>query len=281
MASTATFPKARSAQGIDGALWEGNIRGRLKDQSGVFGSWFGPINGTTFTFNPGAGETIQRVSKMIGSSGQVLNAIVQAGQPSVAFGFDDMGLEQFKLATRGESSALSEAGGSVSAQDLVLPAGAKGSNGGWIELAHRNIDSAQAFTITGDGGTPTHTFSADADDDYGPIDYLEGLVFLPPASAINGGDTIELTYTHLAVTADLVKGNKVDQTILELIFQGKNKANQQWIRFHAFQANVSPTTDIDLLGSALAVGAYSGSLETPADKEEPYQVQWDIQYAAP
>lgn len=279
MALTDTFAKARSAQEIDGALWVGNLVLRQKDKNGVFGPWTGPINGTTYTFNAGAGETIQRTSKMIGSDGQILNAVNNTGQPNITFGFDDMGLEQFKMAMRGESSALSEVGGSVSAQDLVVPANAKGTKGGWIELAHRNIDSAQSFVITGNGGTPTHTFSADADDDYGPIDYLEGGVFIPSGSAINNNDTIEVTYTHLAVTADLIKGNKVDQTILELKFMGRNKANQQWMRFHAFQANVSTNADVDMLGGAFATNSFTGPMETPPDKEEPYQVQWNIQYA--
>ena len=133
----------------------------------------------------------------------------------------------------------------------------------------------------GDGGSPTHTLSNDGDDDYGPIDYQEGLVFLPFGSAINGGDTIELTYTHLAVDYDEIEGNTVDQTIIELKFLGRNKANQEWMRFHAFQANVSTNTDIDMLGGAFAVNSFTGPMETPPGQSAPYKIHWNIQYATP
>jgi len=272
---SATFPLARANQGLDGFLAEGNILMQVKDVAGVYGPLEGPINGTTLSFNPGEGETKERISKMIGTSGQALNSIITAGTPSITFGFNDLGARQFALASRGAISAINEAGGSVSAASFTVPAAAKG---GWIELPNRNIAVA-GFSITGAGGTPTYTFSANADQDYGPINYEQGHVYIPKASTIANGATIEVTYTYLAVTGELIKGNQIDQTVMRLIFEGKNKANFQKMRIIFHEATVQPTQDIDVLGDDFAGAAFSGNLTTPVGKDAPYEVEWNLTLA--
>lgn len=274
--TTATHANARADQGIKGALWEGNIMFRVKNSSGVYGPWVGPINGTALSFNPGEGETVQRISKMIGSSGQALDSVITPGTPTIAFGFNDMGIEQFKLATRGESAAISEAGGTATAEDQTLPTNIKP---GWVKLPDRNINSAASFVATDNGAATTYTFAADGSADYGPIDYREGWVYIPANSTIVGAQVVEWTYTHFAVTGTQINGNKVDQLIMELVFNGKNKATLQWDKFTAHEASVQPTQDIDLLGADFAAGAYSGTLTTPTGKNQPYEIEWDLQHA--
>ena len=272
---SATYPLARANQKLDGFLAEGNLYFRVQDASGVYGPEVGPINGTTLSFNPGSGDQKNRVSKMIGTSGQLLNALITAGQPSVTFGFNDLGVEQFKLGVRGTSEAINEAGGSASAEVLTLPTNAKG---GWIQLPDRNINSAAAFTLTGPSATPTYTFSANADADYGPINYKRGRVYIPAESTITIGD-VEFSYTHFGLTGVRVKGNQIDQTIMFLYFEGKNKADLKDINATFWEAKVEPTQDVDLLGDDFAGAAFSGPLETPTGKDAPYEIEMDLDYA--
>lgn len=274
--TTATHADARANQGIKGAIWEGNIMFRVKDTNGVYGPWVGPINGTALSFNPGEGNTVQRPSAMIGTSGQSLDTVITPGTPSIAFGFNDMGIEQFKLATRGESEPINEAGGTATAEDQTLPTNIKP---GWVKLPDRNINSAATFTATDNGAATTYNYAADASADYGPIDYREGWVYIPADSTIVGNQVVEWTYTHFAVAGTRVKGNKIDQLIMELEFNGRNKASLQWDKFIAWEATVQPTQDIDFFGADFAAGAYSGTLTTPNGKDQPYEIEWDLQHA--
>lgn len=260
---------ARSAQGLDGLYWEGDLKLRRQDESGNWGKWIGPINSTKLAITPGDVEAKNRLARMRGQSGQSLNTVLRPSPDSLTVIFDDVSADLIALAVRGTIAEINETGGTVSAEAVTVP-----YLGSWIELPDRNI-STTGFSAT----QPSAGAALVAGTDYGPIDYANGWVFIPEGSAVVAGTAPEFSYTHFDVTGFRVLGAKTTQSVVELMHVGKNLATLKPGRVRVWQATLTNDQELDFQGDDFQSISLSGPVATPTGKAEPYEIDNNLTFA--
>lgn len=253
---------------IEGGKFEGELYIKLIPEGGGAGRRIGPINGTQLAYNPGEAEVVTRTSRMRGTYGQNLNTDSQPGSPTIEVGFDDIGKEQLELQMRGTSSAISEAGGTLT--DETIAVDAKGS---WIDLGVRNL-SPSGFSVTNLAKDTTYDYAADGSADYGPMDWAQGMMFVPEGSDIAVGN-VYINGTHLAVSGYKIKANQLSQMRAEFILLARNRSDPNltdW-KFTIKQGNVSPSQTADFLTEDFISAVLSGPAETPTGHDSPFEIE--------
>ena len=261
MASSVANANARADLGFEGGIFSGDLYIRFKNNAGAFGKRIGPINGTTLIINPGAGDQIERISKMRGQVGQALDSIVDASTPQVTLGFDDISDELWQMIFRGVSAAINESGGTASAEAVTA------AKEGWVYLANRNISAWTS--LTGSGGTPTHADGTDYE-----VELNHGALFTRAGGAISDAASLEANYTYLGVTGYKVSGNQLDELRAEIDLWGVNRASGVPIRVHVREAVLTPDSQPDFMSSTeFVAAAFSGTAITPSGQSDPYYLE--------
>jgi hypothetical protein len=119
-------------------------------------------------------------------------------------------------------------------------------------------DESQTITITGSGGSPTHTVD---------VDYtIEGSGIVPIAGGgITDGSTIEASYTKLA--GDAVEALLSTGDEFELILDGVNEAKaDRKFNVHAFRFKPSAGQRLELIGDDFAGMPISGEVLRDSSK---------------
>jgi len=261
MASSVANANARSDLGFEGGIFSGDLYVRFKNNAGVFGPKIGPINGTTLILNPGAGDQIERISKMRGQVGQALDSIVDAATPQVTLGFDDISDDLWQMIFRGTTTAINESGGTASAEDLVSV------DGGWVDLANRNITTWTS--LTGASATPTYVDGTDYE-----AELNHGMVFTRPGGSIGDGTDLEANYTYLAVTGYRVAGNQLDELRAEITLLGVNRASGVPVKVLVREGVLTPDSQPDFMSSTeFVAAAFSGTMVTPSGQSNAYFIE--------
>lgn len=256
---------SRAAQGLKGAIYEGDIIIRFKDSNGEWGQRIGPISPVKLALNPGEVTIMTRPLKLRGMWGQRVDPVTsEAAEPTVAFETDDTNAELIRLALRGTRQTVTQAAATVADTVVAVP-----RTGDWVQLPHRNI------AITGFSGKHGNDAVLVDGTDYELQDiWLQyGLVWIPSGSSIAADEECQWSYTAGAVTGSNLIGNTESQTTLNLEMFGTNRVDRSSIHLVVHEIAVSSATETDFAGSEYFKPQFSGVMSTPTGKAGPYEIE--------
>ncbi len=139
-------------------------------------------------------KQIDVISKGRANYGQPRATAIIPQPADLSLEFNKCSPKALAMALQGAVSAFSQAAGS--ATDEVVTA----TKGGWVALAFRN-QTATGFAVKNSASSTTYV----KDTDYS-IDYAAGQIFILQTGAITDGQSLKVSYTYAAVTADKIKG---------------------------------------------------------------------------
>lgn len=221
-----------------------------------------PINCTEFTLQPGDVETVDRSSRKRASYGQALDSITRPSPWTLSMTTDTMNTETLRMAFLGDTDSLSDTGASVTDEEVTA------AHDLWVPLAHRNIDTGQAITVTGSGGSPSYT----EDTDY-VIDARNGMIRVLSTGGIADAATIEVSYTFTTLAGTKIDGAQVTDLPLRVMIDGRNLANDHRVAVIVHRANLVPASPADLMGEDFVSTQFSGTMITPTGKAGPFEFQ--------
>jgi len=258
----------RGEQDLWGLLFDGDLRFK-RSVDGVWGPLLGPFNNTRFALIPQEGESVNRTSRMRGSSGSNLSTIRRAVPTQFGMAFDDAGQSAFELALRGSSSALAQVAGTATSEVIAID-----QLGGWYALANKKLDAAPTFT--GTGGTPALVVGDGATDDIRTeIDLESGYFFVNAAAAnITADDNIEATYDYGDLAGYQMEGDQIGQSVIYAEFVGVAEGEGIGMRITIRSANVSATGELNTIGDEFPTFDFQGEMSTPSGQAGPYRLEW-------
>ncbi len=251
---------------MSGLTLAGDVRAAVLDENGNFAGYLDAMNSTEITLTPGEGTSIPRKSRMHDTDGDILDIATTPGDPQISLTTDELGTaEILSLAMLGSTSALTEAGATVTDESLTASALDR-----WFPLAGRNINEA-GFSLTSDPIGTTHVEGTDYE-----VDRVFGLIKFLSTGGIAVDAPLLANYTKLGVTGNLITGRAKSSLRLRILMNGKNKFTGRKFRLLVRDCELSPG-GINLMASEALAASYSGLIRTPSGLA-PYDLE-DLAYA--
>lgn len=245
---------------MSGLLCSGNVQIALLNDDGTNVGYLPVKNTVELSLNPGAVNTIERVSKQIDNLGQNLDTVNIPGGPMLGISVDDVDADTIGMQFRGDVSTLTLP--AITAQDVTLDV----APGIWFPLA------PPGYNVTGVGvkdstGTTTYTLGTDYQ-----LDAEGAMIYIVPGGTIVAG-TIKATISAVAVTGKRV--TPATKASLRIGVRGrmKNLATGKFVIINVPDATVSPGEAIDFLSGAFTVNKMSGPIRT-LPGQAPYTVDF-------
>jgi len=165
------------------------------------------------------------------------------------------------MGLQGTVESFTQASGSVA--DEVATA----IKGGWVNLVFRNL-SAVAFTVKNSAGSTTYV----KDTDY-TIDYAAGQIYILPAGAITDGQSLKVSYTYSAVTADAIKVGTQSSIRGIIHMKGQNVFDgDSPIEIKVWDAVLTSDSSIDWLSDKTIDIKLKGRMLVPEGRPEPVEI---------
>lgn len=214
---------------------------------------FGPINLQSLSITQPEPETIQRVSRMRSSYGQALDSVSRPQPTEVSFVTDETAPDTLSMAMLGAPAPYAQAVGTLLAGTFTA------RHDRWVAIGRNNLT---AFVIDG----------KDEDEDY-KIVMDAGLVMVLSTGDIADNATVTYTSTHPEREGeDIVFGT--DSVLqVQITGIGVNQATGQRMDFEIYQANVSPSGGLELIGDEFLTLEFSGNLVTPEGETGPFMLR--------
>lgn len=245
---------------MSGLLCSGNVRIALLNDDGTNKGFLGLKNTVKLALNPGAVNSVVRVSKQIESFGQNLDTVNIPGGPSLSISVDDIDADTVGMAFRGDVVDLNLPALTAAASTLTV------ESGKWYAVAPNGYKIG-TLLVKSDDGVDTYV----AGTDY-QLDADGAMIYIEPAGDIVPGE-IGLTVTAPAVTGKRV--NPATKAALRIAISGrmKNLATGKFMLVNVPDASVSPSADVDFLSGDFAVNEMTGPIRT-APGAEPFTVDF-------
>jgi hypothetical protein len=244
------------------AKYEGDVYiGRIDPTTRNFLGYFGPYETDSFEPSRDGGDTTEVKSKRRGIYDQVIYSETTGATPKLDVNIKEIPSEVLALMFAANIQDGTVTSGTVTNEVVIAP-----EPGGLIRLAHTNVS---AVVVKDSAGTTTYVVA----DDYTVVDATLGALTIVESGDIEAGDTLKVSYSYAAVSADVFDGETVSSTECQVLFYGKNRISgkdfiiEYWdVKFDA------PTDMIDFLSSDLATVPLTGTALTPDGKPAPYRV---------
>ena len=214
---------------------------------------FGPINLQSLSVTQPEPETIQRVSRMRSSYGQALDSVSRPQPTELSFVTDETAPDVLSMAMLGQPATYAQTSGT----DVAGTFTAKHDR--WVAIGKNNLS---AFAIA----------TKDLGVDY-EIVMDAGLVKVLSTGTITDASTVNYTASYPAREGeDIVFGT--DSVLqVQITGIGVNQATGQRMDFEIYQANVSPSGGLELIGDEFLTLEFAGNLVTPEGKTGPFMIR--------
>ncbi len=218
----------------------------------------GPMNGETVAAKPEA-DRIDQLSKMRDSYGQVRNSVNLPKPSTLTLALRDVPTEVLAMALGGSVVDVNETAQTVTDESVTAKLGR------WVDLQYRNIN-AGSVVVTDSGGTITYLEGTDYE-----INYHLGLIRAIEGGAITDGQSLLVDYATSAVTGKRITAMTRSQFKCRILVDGVNMADDnKQVHAEIYRATLTADGEIDLLAEEHLTVSFTGTMETPAGKSEPY-----------
>jgi FlaG/FlaF family flagellin (archaellin) len=139
--------------------------------------------------------------------------------------------------------------------------------GGWMDMAFRNM-AATGLAVKNSAGAVTYV----KDTDY-TVDYVAGQIFVLPTSAITDGQSLKVSYTYNAVTAESIKGGTQASVRGIIHMKGQNVfADDAQVEIKIWDAVLTSESAIDWLSEKPIDIKLKGRMVIPEGRPEPFEI---------
>ncbi|HDD52941.1 MAG TPA: hypothetical protein ENF32_02585 [Thermosulfidibacter takaii] len=222
---------------------------------------FLPIgNAIKFAIAETEADVKERISRRIDTYGQALDRVALAKPAKITIELNEIDAKNLAVALRGLVEDVTDSG-SVTGEDATAALGA------YVKLAHDGIDEA-TVAVTNEDGSTTYT----KDTDY-EIRGSVGLLKALEGGDITDGQALKVDYQYNE-TCKKILGSKKTEIEGALILEGINMANNKACRVYVWKARLMPTSEVDFLAEDFTGITLEGTLLTPPNKTEPYEVRY-------
>jgi hypothetical protein len=163
---------------------------------------------------------------------------------------------------QGVLSEYSQGGGAI--EDTVVAALDR-----WITLSKRNLNEAGVVVTKADG---TGTFAAGTDY---VIDHFSGQIKFPTAGSVVADASMKVVANAQAVSGTRIRGAAQTRVRCRARFVGANMVDDAPVTVTVHEAQLRSTQGFDFLASDFNGIQLEGTLVKPADKTEPFTVDFD------
>ncbi len=250
VASRALFVRAEFKFGV----WAGDVAPV---------SYYDPVNFTKLEITSQKQDTVQLISNMEGSYGQILASVPKPTDPAkLAADADYMPPYLFGLLIGADITELSQTTEAIT-DEAITPA-----VGLWVPLANKYLSAH------GTGTEIAAKTAADVavDSTHYTIDLINGLF---KALDATGATVAKLSYHKATRGGEIYKGGQAKSAYLKLVGTGTELASQKRCRIVVHKALLVASSAWDVASSSAQVkGSFSGDLLTPAGETSPWQFEY-------
>jgi hypothetical protein len=232
---------------------------RYNPTTALFDDFVGPIETTKFEIKPKV-DLKEMVSKGRATYGQVIESVPVPKPFEFTVQFAEVSGETLVAAFLGTKTALSTAGGTMTAVSITIKKGA------WVDLGNKNIAVA-GFVVKDVTAVTTYVLGTDY-----LINYRLGMLQVLPGSVIVDAAVLKVTATFGAITGTQIAGGTNAQIRAKFRFDGKNFADGLPCIVDVWEAVIAADSAFDFLANDFASVSLPGRLKTPVGKSEPFVV---------
>jgi hypothetical protein len=185
-------------------------------------------------------------------------SITQAPELTIAFG--GISPRSLAIAVQGTQSTFSQGAGTAADEVVVA------NKGGYADLAFRNI-VATGFAVKNSAGSTTYV----KDTDY-TVDYSTGQLFILDTSAITAAQSLKVSYTYNAVSAQKVLGLTEGALRGEYLLKGINVFDDSQMEIRVWDAAVSSDGAIDWLSDKPIEVKLKGKMIVPNGRSSAFEI---------
>jgi hypothetical protein len=206
-------------------------------------------------------KQIDVISKGRANYGMPRASAILPEPADLTLSFNKCSPKALAMGLQGTVETFTQASGS--ATDEVITA----VKSGWVNLAFRNV-SAVAFAVKNSAGAVTYV----KDSDY-TIDYAAGQIYILPTGAITEGQSLKVTYTYSAVTADAIKGGTQSSIRGIIHMKGQNVFdNDNPVEIKIWDVVMTSESSVDWLSDKPIDIKLKGRMLIPEGRPEPFQI---------
>lgn len=235
---------------MSGLILSGNLMFDRYASGVATDAYYGPLNATALSVNPGQAERKTRKSYGRDTYGQSLDSVILPGSPSIKITLNDASPEVLAYALLGDVSVVTQASATVTDEVVTVTTLDR-----WYKLAKHAVSSV---VVTNSGATVTYVL----DTDY-TLDLETGAIKPLSTGAIVAGG-LKVDYTAAATTANRVTGSQQTDITARIRLDGTNLATGKACRFIAYKAVLAPSGDLGFIADDFMSFDLEGELVTPS-----------------
>lgn len=210
-------------------------------------------------------KQLDAISKGRANYGQPRATAILPEPSDLTLSFNKCSPKALAMGLQGSISAYTQASGSATDEVAVAV------KGGWVDLAFRNL-AATGLTVKNSGGSTTYV----KDTDY-TVDYAAGQIYVLPTSAITDAQSLKVSYTYSAVTADAIKGGTQASIRGIIHMKGQNVFDDdKQVEIKVWDAVLTSESSIDWLSDKEIEIKLKGRMVIPEGRIEPFEVLTNV-----
>lgn len=205
-------------------------------------------------------KTMRVIGKGRSNYGQPIASAVITEPSELTITFGKVSPKALAMGLQGTVSAYNQASGTVT--DEVVTA----NKSSYVDIAFRNV-AAAGFSLKNSAGSTTYV----KDTDY-TIDYVTGQLFILPTSAITDAQSLKVSYTYNAVTADQVNAGTASMVRGKVFLKGQNVFDDSPAEITIWDAVLTSDSSIDWLSDKPIEIKLKGDMVIPAGKSSVFEL---------
>ncbi len=228
--------------------------------NGVFEDYSGPYECGKFEIKPNV-SVLEQTSKGRSTYGQVIESVALQQPADLTIDLTEVNKESIAIALMGTTAAVSQAGGTLNNQPVVV------KTDKWVSVGkHKLIDNT--INVTNVAGSTTYVKGTDyiVNTELGWIKALAG-------GAITNNATVHVDATYDSSSGTEIKGATQAQLRVRVKLDGKNFADDQPCIVTCHEVVVAPDAAFDFLSDSFATVTLPGRMKTPVGFSEPFTVE--------
>ncbi len=205
-------------------------------------------------------EIKENISKGRSTYGQVLASAVIPKPSTISISLGELDIKTLAMAFLGDEEPVNNEAADITDAEYTVP-----DKGLYIDLPHGNFTAAVGVKKADD--------TALVKDEGFEVQYLLGMIKILPASGLNPGDTVKISYTSLAESGRRIRGATRPNIKAALRLDAINFADGRAEKVEVYEATLHPTAAVDFLSDDFSRLDLEGTLVTPGSKTSPFKVE--------